>query len=278
MVVASGPRAPLPAENLDVMPACPRTLLALLPWCAGVALAQQPAPAPAPAPVPSAEAMERAKRDAANPMRVILEAGRLQLRRRSELPAVAATPVVAPVSAPVSAPVRREAMRSIAASEPAPVEAAPAVLESAAPEPAPAPALAERTLEAAPAAAVAPPPAEVPVAAPVAAPVVVPPQARPAPVDTVVAPVPAPVPEVVAPTLIDMVEPAIPPTVLSRIGAMREVTADLTLRPDGTVAAVALASGTPRAATRYLTQAFEQWRFAPLPAARVHRVQLVFPN
>lgn len=254
-----------------MIPACHRTLLALLPWCAGAALAQQPAPA-APASAPTAEAMERAKRDAANPMRVILEAGRIQLRRRVEAPAAAAAPVLAPVTAPAAAPVRREATRSVAAPEPAPVETSPAVAESAV-APAPAPALAERTLEPAPAVIAAPPP---PVEVPVAAPVVVPPQARPAPVETVVAPAPAPVPEVVAPTLLNMVEPAIPQTVLSRIGTLREVTADLSLRADGSVAGVALAASTPRAAARYLTQAFEQWRFAPLPAARVHRVQLVF--
>jgi hypothetical protein len=66
--------------------------------------------------------------------------------------------------------------------------------------------------------------------------------------------------------------------VLSRIGTLREVTADLSLRTDGSVAAVTLGTSTPRAAARYLTAAFEQWRFAPLPEARVHRVQLVFPD
>jgi hypothetical protein len=73
-----------------------------------------------------------------------------------------------------------------------------------------------------------------------------------------------------------MVEPAIPAAIRSRIGVMREVTAELSLRADGSVSAVELGRDTPRAAVRYLTQAFEQWRFAPLPEARVHRVQLVF--
>lgn len=254
-----------------MIPACHRTLLVLLPWCAAAALAQQPPAAPASA--PGNEAMERARRDAANPLRVILDAGRIQLRRRNDAAPAVATPVVAP--APAAMPPRREATRSLAGAPPEPA-AAPApepVLPASTVPPAP-PAVAERTPEPLASApiVVEPPAALAPAAEP---PAVV----RPAPAETLPAPAAVPEPEPAppgAPTLVSMVEPAIPPTVLSRVGTLREVTADLTLRPDGSVAAVTLAPGTPRAAARYLTQAFEQWRFAPLAAERVHRVQLVF--
>lgn len=239
-----------------MIPPCHRTLLALLPWCAAAALAQQPPAAPASA--PGNEAMERARRDAANPLRVILEAGRIQLRRRNDAAPTVATPAVAP--APAAVLPRREATRSPAGAPPEPAVAP-------APEPAPAsnvppapPVVAESAPE--------------PVAV---APIVV----EPPPAETLPAPATVPDPEPappVAPTLVSMVEPAIPPAVLSRIGTLREVTADLTLRADGSVAAVTLAPGTPRVAARYLTQAFEQWRFAPLGTERVHRVQLVFSD
>lgn len=246
------------------MPAFRRLLcLAGLAWLSGFCLsagAQTPAPAAAasaPTP-PNAEAMERARRDAANPMRVILEAGRL--RRRVEAPAAPAAPAPAATVQP-----RRDTTRSLAADAPR----------------------AEPVTTALPAAAV---PAEPPVAAPAvpAAPVLTltpPPEVQPAEAEVLPAP-PAPVslpafipaPDLAPPTLLQMVEPVIPPQVISRTGALREVTADLTLQPDGTVSAVALAGSTPRAVQRYLTQALSQWRFAPLAATRVHRVQLVFDN
>ncbi|MBT9486130.1 MAG: hypothetical protein IV093_01190 [Rubrivivax sp.] len=234
---------------------CPAGLALLCGLCtpAGAQTAAPAAAASAPSAL-NAEAMERARRDAANPMRVILEAGRL--RRRAETPNAA--PALAPAAAPAgAAPLRREIPRSVAA-EPVRSDAAPAT------EPAPTVPPAE-TL---PALTLAPPP-----------------EVRPAPAEVLPAP-PAPVslpafipaPDLAPPTLLQMVEPVIPPQVISRTGALREVTADLTLQPDGTVSEVVLAASTPRAAQRYLTQALSQWRFAPLAAARVHRVQLVFDN
>ena len=50
----------------------------------------------------------------------------------------------------------------------------------------------------------------------------------------------------------------------------------ISLRTDGTVAGVELVSTTPRLLQRYITDALAQWRFAPLPEERLHRVQLVF--
>lgn len=196
---------------------------------AGAQTAAPAAAASAPTPLID-EAMERARRDADKPMRVILEAGRL--RRRTVVP-------VAPPPAPAAV-----------------VPAVPAV--PAAP--------------AAPALTLAPPPEVLPTAAEVL-PTPPPPVSLPAFI-----PAPDLPPELAPPTLLQMVEPVIPPQVISRTGALREVTADLTLQPDGTVSAVVLAAATPRAAQRYLTQALSQWRFAPMAAVRVHRVQLVFDN
>lgn len=78
------------------------------------------------------------------------------------------------------------------------------------------------------------------------------------------------------PVLLQMVEPIIPQQLRSRVGGLRDVLAELRLRPDGSVASVELVSSTPRLLHRYITDALAQWRFAPLPEERLHRVQLVF--
>lgn len=232
---------------------CPAGLALLCGLCtpAGAQTAAPAAAASAPSAL-NAEAMERARRDAANPMRVILEAGRL--RRRAETP----VPPLPAVPAATVQP-RRDTTRSLAAdavrAEP------PAVAE-------PAEAGATTLLPTAPALTLAPPPEVRPASA----------EVLPAPPAPVSLPAFIPAPDLAPPTLLQMVEPVIPPQVISRTGALREVTADLTLQPDGTVSAVVLAVSTPRAVQRYLTQALSQWRFAPLAAARVHRVQLVFDN
>ena len=78
------------------------------------------------------------------------------------------------------------------------------------------------------------------------------------------------------PKLVTMLEPEIPPRLLIEGPRVTEIVADLSLRADGTVASVALLPGVPRAWQRYVVSALERWRFEPLPAARLHRVQLVF--
>jgi hypothetical protein len=80
----------------------------------------------------------------------------------------------------------------------------------------------------------------------------------------------------VQPRLLRMVEPDIPARVLIDGPRVNEVLADLFLREDGTVISVSLVSSVPRSWHRYVISALERWRFEPLPAARVHRVQLVF--
>ena len=240
--------------------------LAMLSWFCAAAGAQPAAPAAAasapvtlPASLPvSPEAMERARRDAANPMRVIMEAGRLRRRVDGATPV---TPVAAP-AAPTQQP-RREAVRSTLPDPPrSEAPALPAAPPVTSPVTPPVTSVAEPVL----APPLEPPPAVQPAVAEVL-------PAPPAPVEL---PTFIPAPDMAPPTLLQMVEPVIPPQVISRTGVLREVTADLTLQPDGTVSNVVLAAGTPRAAQRYVQQALAQWRFAPMATARVHRVQLVF--
>ncbi len=80
----------------------------------------------------------------------------------------------------------------------------------------------------------------------------------------------------VQPQLIEMVEPAIPARVLDEIGSLVGLRADLSLRADGSVAAVTLVQPVPRQLVRYVTEALQRWRYAPLPADQMHRVQLIF--
>jgi len=80
----------------------------------------------------------------------------------------------------------------------------------------------------------------------------------------------------VQPKLMTMFEPDIPARLRIDGPRVTEIFADLTLRPDGTVASVALLPGAPRPWQRFVVSALERWRFEPLPATRVHRVQLVF--
>ena len=79
-----------------------------------------------------------------------------------------------------------------------------------------------------------------------------------------------------APKLTNMVEPVIPQRVLDGIGRLGEVSVDITIRADGTVAEVAMLPPAPRQIQRYVEAAVEQWRFEPLSAERLHRMQLVF--
>jgi nucleoid-associated protein YgaU len=78
------------------------------------------------------------------------------------------------------------------------------------------------------------------------------------------------------PRLVEMVEPVVPQRVLDEIGKAVEVTADVTIRSDGSVAGVVVLQPAPRTLIRYVVAAIERWRFEPLPGERVHRVQLVF--
>jgi len=78
------------------------------------------------------------------------------------------------------------------------------------------------------------------------------------------------------PRLVSKVDPEIPHTLRLQPGRVDAVQAELSLRTDGSVAEVVLLPPVPRPWHRYLREALLQWRFDPLAAATVHRVQLVF--
>ena len=238
-------------------------------------LASEPVAAQQAAPKPeSAEAkaaMERAQRMADNPLRVILQAGKIKRKGDEAAPEPVADPAVRRTAvrtgtegttvapAPPRAPNTASPTPTVAATQ-LPGLAAPAP----APEPAP-PKVMPSTLLSAPAAGDV---SAIEIALPVEA----------SPVTTkAVAPQAIPLaPANVRPTLVTMVEPDIPPRLQNEPGRVSEVLADLTIREDGTVAAVSLASPVPRSWQRYITMALEKWRFEPLAGTRVHRVQLVF--
>ncbi len=76
--------------------------------------------------------------------------------------------------------------------------------------------------------------------------------------------------------LINRVDPELGQRQLDDLGRNAVVTVDLTIRADGSVAAIAMVPPTPRGIQRAVVAALEQWRFEPLPSERQHRVQLLF--
>jgi Meckel syndrome type 1 protein len=194
-------------------------------------------------PAEAAAAMERAQRLATNPMRIILQASKI----RRKVPAEADT-----ADLPAEAGARADPSTSARATPPARggAGAAAIVLTAdrlpAAAAASPVPALEREGV----AAALSPLPGKSVALAEVAA--------------------------AVTPKLAQMVEPTIPARLREELGASYEVMADLTIRADGSVAEVKLLPPTPRQVQRQVLSALQQWRFEPLPAARVHRVQLVF--
>lgn len=248
----------------------------LLLMASGPVSAQQPAAKPDSAEAKAA--MERAQRMADNPLRVILQAGKIKRKDDNSAPEPVADPAVrrtavrtgTEAASPAPAAARPgSAAPTVATSAPASVAVASTPTQSTpvpvpTPEPPPAKVM-QSTLLSAPAAGNVP-------ALEIAQPVEV------APVMTkAVAPQAIPLAPVnVRPTLVAMVEPDIPTRLLGEAGRVSEVMADLTLREDGTVATVALLPPVPRSWQRYIITALEKWRFEPLPSGRVHRVQLVF--
>lgn len=238
--------------------------------------------------------MERAKRQAAGPMRFILEASKAR-RKPGEADAAS---VVAPAAAPSdAASLRTAASRSapavaavnVSSNPPTNPAANPPTLTAAAAAPSlaalipaaptgsaatgaasPAAVSTQVTLEAG-ALAATPKASAVsglessPVVRPITAPLAVAPQ--------VVIPQMQPGDRV---RLLSMVEPEVPQRVLDDLGRNAAILVDLTLRADGSVASVDLASPAPRGLLRLLTPSLEQWKFAPLLAQRTHRIELLF--
>lgn len=242
--------------------------LALLPLLlgAGIAGAQTAPAAPATRPAEaakadadSAAAMERARRLADNPMRLILEASRGRARGVVAVP-VAEPAAVAVASAGAAAP---------SAGATVPPAVAPAVLAAPAPAPVVQQLRSELAAAPAPSADSATPSQITPTALPAAS-------AVPA-LPTLPSSPPVPRLEVnLPPQLLRMVEPEIPQRVLDQAGGPRDVTVEFTIRADGSVADVALLPPASRLLLRFVSDALAQWRYAPLPEPRRMRVQLVF--
>lgn len=217
----------------------------------------------------AAAAMERARRQAANPMRIILEAAKGKRRAGvDDTPAPASDTSVRPVVSRSAAAAADAAPRTAAA---APVPAATTPPAPALPAPAPEPAPVETqitlTSDVVQSKAAAPVPAIAPVGvAPVRGTAVPPP------------PMALPALEVAQarPRLLSMVEPELPQRLLDDLGRNATVAVDMTIRPDGTVGDIDIVGAAPRGLQRVLAEALEQWRFAPLPTARQHRIELVF--
>ena len=218
-------------------------------------------------------AMERAKRQAANPMKAILEASKVKRKVVGEpdLPSALANTAAATAAGTTAATTAATTTTTAATPAPNAVTAPPATLvalrasgiataalSSATPRNSTWATAGTAAAEALPTLTTTEPIAPSPVLASAATPTA------------------ALAPGWVQPRLIDMVEPAIPARVLDDLGGLLEVRADLNLRADGSVASVTLVQPVPRQLTRYVITALERWRFAPLPADQVHRVQLVF--
>ncbi len=224
-------------------------LLPIVAVAATSARAQATAARPAPAASVSESAVsERVRREAGNPLRLILEASRI---RRA--PAEAETPPARRSVAEASDPVTRTLA--------APAETGGAVGRIA------------RDESLAPVVPVVPLalPA-VPDRGPAAAPVVAAPPQQP------VAAAPAAAVTSAPPRLLTRVDPDIPSAVMRRMGFPAELQVDLTIQPDGSVRDVRMVSPAQRAAEPYVVEAMSQWRFERVAAPRLQRFNLVYAN
>ncbi len=260
-----------------------RTLCLAAPLLAGCVFAHaqgQTSPAlPAPAAaLPSADPAPavRAQRDAVNPLRMIIEAGKLKARPKPATEA-RATPDTEP-------PAKR--VRSAAGKLPdGSTEASPnpvAVARPTAPQPAgPTPAQGDGAVQAAAPAVPAALQAEPAAAA------LLPVVATRADTDSALDPrrtalaaaTPAPSGATPSPlVLADYVEPAVPERVRSRLRGAPQVVLDLVVRADGSVSEASVRSSTDKALEPLALAAVRQWRYKPIAQDQPHAVQLVFPQ
>lgn len=277
----------------------------VLGWLAAAGLmaplwAQQPPAAAA----SSSARMEQVVREASRPLQMILRASRIEPRqansgaaaekparpavanasvsppvqpaRASAAESTASAPAVAADSGRVDAVIEQlsASMRvsAPAATEPgataaAPDEPAPQVPQ--APERAPVPAVAPvaELVDSVP-----PPAALAAVAMPVLA-VQAAPLAAPALAPTPTAPVLAEAPPV--PRLLTMVEPTIPERLMARVTSITRFNLSLDIQPDGSVSAVDLRPGGPKALEPMVLAAVRQWRYAPMSQPVRQLVELV---
>ncbi len=241
---------------------------------AGIALAQD------------ADTLARAKRDADNPLRAIIEASKLKPRQKAgeAEPAVknvagaaAARPATGRPAALIEAsqptrsggsertallPFATEAERRKAADSPRIEPTSPPAGTQTIPPPAAAP------VQPAP-----PAPLEVPLPGPAQA-LTQTPAMPPTPTKTfALAPVAA---SLAALELADYVEPKPPDRVLRRLQGDAEVVVHFTVNPDGSVTDASVQSSSDEALDPIALDAVRQWRYRPIAAAQAHAVQLVF--
>ena len=246
--------------------------------------------------VDAAAAMERAKRQAAGPMRIILEASKARRKAAEAESAQAAEPVVRAAAAKTAA-----APAAISGAAPAPSDARLLVATSAAGDALRAPARVAAAAESGPPAAAAvaapAPAAEPPPAATLSSQFLQSKQAgaavpsleagptlpltgsaafQTAPVPMAPSAVAAAAAEPPRPRLVTMVEPELSQRLLDQIGRNATVLIDLNIRADGSVAGITVLPPSSRLLERALAPTLEQWKFEALPAGRVHRVELVF--
>lgn len=210
--------------------------------------------------------LERAQRQASNPLRLILEAARIKRRESAELADAgegAAARRLAARAATVEAQPHDEAAGTSNAAGTAPLGGTDADDRIRVVPALPADLPAVPALEAA---AFAEPPlaaASVPALPAVAQPVVQPRPPRPD--------------DGKPPVLVSMVEPALPQHVIDAL-PRNEVAVDFVIRADGTVAEVTPVPPVPRTLLRPLAEALERWQYEPTGVERRHRVVLVFTS
>ena len=222
-------------------------------------------PAPPEAAVSAAAAdMERARRQAAGPMRIILAAGKTLPGRAPAAQAARPVPavVVEPAAAPAVVPSAPTAARSPVAPETTPAQSVASPVVST-----PGGLNADALQNKAP--AVAAPALDTTGTAVI--PVVQPDFA----LDLALY-LPAVQTAPQRPRIVSRVEPEVGQRVLDDLGRNASVLVDVTIRPDGRVAAVTPVASMPRPLQRALLDALGQWRFDPLPQERVHRIELFF--
>ena len=220
--------------------------------------------------------MERARRQAAGPLRVILEASKPRRKAAESEPPTAAAeassvrqittraPAASPAPAPIVAAAAPESItRSVAAPPPVTVAPPPAVAPPVVTEITLSSEILQNKAAAGPVAALQT--TGVASAAPLAA-----------PLPNTALSVPAMPAELVRPKLVSRVDPELSQRAFDDMGRNAVVRVDMTIRADGSVAAVTPVGNVPRSFLRALVGALEQWRFEPLPQQRVHRVELVF--
>lgn len=252
--------------------------------------------------------MERARRDAANPLRMIIEASQAKARAKTPEPATAppASTAVAPARTAERKPTARaEGAADVATSKPAAppaaggiterVQALPQLSQAAPPAAAPAAAAPSDAAGQVPAAAAAtdptarrssPPPDGAAAASSTspgttaaagpatdqslasAAPRVPAPPAVAAPASARVAETPL--------KLTHYIEPELPQRLRSRLKPNTEVTVVFKVNVDGSVSDLDIRATGNRSLDPIVLDAVRQWRYDPVPEARIHAVQLVF--